>query len=83
VVKVKRLQQNHGKALKVLSGQFHHQHLTILLKLLQARSSCVKQEFNTPSQQALAANNRRLGLILLSIAIVFFIGIVMKWSVLS
>jgi hypothetical protein len=43
----------------------------------------VKQEFNTPSQQALAANNRRLGLILLSIAIVFFIGIVMKWSVLS
>jgi hypothetical protein len=43
----------------------------------------VKQEFNTPSKQALAANNRRLGLILLSIAAVFFIGIVMKWSVLG
>jgi hypothetical protein len=43
----------------------------------------VKQEFNTSSKQALAANNRRLGLILLSIAVVFFIGIVMKWSVLG
>jgi len=28
-------------------------------------------------------NNRRLGLILLSIAAVFFIGIVMKWSFLG
>ncbi|WP_255538910.1 cytochrome oxidase small assembly protein [Polynucleobacter sp. AP-Latsch-80-C2] len=35
------------------------------------------------SKQVLAANNRRLALILLSIAIVFFIGIVMKWSVLG
>ncbi|WP_236638644.1 MULTISPECIES: cytochrome oxidase small assembly protein [unclassified Polynucleobacter] len=43
----------------------------------------MKQEFNTPSKDALAANNRRLGLILLSIAVVFFIGIVMKWSVLG
>ncbi|MEA9600052.1 cytochrome oxidase small assembly protein [Polynucleobacter sp. AP-Sanab-80-C2] len=43
----------------------------------------MKQEFNTSSQQALAANNRRLGLILLSIAAVFFIGIVMKWSFLG
>jgi len=43
----------------------------------------VKQEFKTTSDQALAANNRRLGLILLSIAIVFFVGIVMKWSVLG
>jgi hypothetical protein len=43
----------------------------------------VKQEFNTPSKQALAMNNRRLGLILLSIAAVFFVGIVMKWSLLS
>jgi len=43
----------------------------------------VKQEFNTPSKQALAANNRRLGLILLSIAAIFFIGIVMKWSVMG
>jgi hypothetical protein len=43
----------------------------------------VKQEFNTPSEKALAANNRRLGLILLSIAAVFFAGIVMKWSVLG
>jgi hypothetical protein len=47
------------------------------------QSSCVKQEFNTSSKQALAVNNRRLGLILLSIAAVFFIGIVMKWSVLG
>jgi hypothetical protein len=43
----------------------------------------VKQEFNTSLKQAQAANNRRLGLILLSIAAVFFIGIVMKWSVLG
>ncbi|WP_251367568.1 cytochrome oxidase small assembly protein [Polynucleobacter sp. AP-Titi-500A-B4] len=35
------------------------------------------------SKQAQAASNRRLGLILLSVAIVFFIGIVMKWSVLG
>jgi hypothetical protein len=43
----------------------------------------VKQEFNTSSKQALAANNRRLGLILLSIAAIFFVGIVVKWSVLG
>jgi hypothetical protein len=43
----------------------------------------VKQESNLSSKQVLAANNRRLALILLSIAIVFFIGIVMKWSVLG
>ncbi|WP_370623083.1 cytochrome oxidase small assembly protein [Polynucleobacter sp. UK-Kesae-W10] len=43
----------------------------------------MKQEFNSSSKAALAANNRRLGLILLSIAVVFFIGIVMKWSVLG
>jgi hypothetical protein len=43
----------------------------------------VKQEFKSTSNQALAANNRRLGLILLSIAVAFFIGIVMKWSVLG
>ncbi|WP_256437689.1 cytochrome oxidase small assembly protein [Polynucleobacter sp. MWH-UH2A] len=68
---------------KVLSGQCLHQHHITLLKLLQALSSCVKQEFKSSSNQALAANNRRLGLILLSIVIVFFIGIVMKWSVLG
>jgi hypothetical protein len=43
----------------------------------------VKQEFNTSSKQVQAVNNRRLGLILLSIAATFFIGIVMKWSLLS
>jgi hypothetical protein len=47
------------------------------------QSSCVKQEFNTSSKEIQAANNRRLGWILLSIALVFFIGIVMKWSLLS
>ncbi|WP_216203536.1 cytochrome oxidase small assembly protein [Polynucleobacter sp. Latsch14-2] len=41
------------------------------------------QEFNTESKQALAANNRRLGLVFLSVAVVFFIGIVIKRSVLS
>ena len=46
-------------------------------------SSCVKQESNLSSKEAQAANNRRLGFILLSIAVVFFIGIVMKWSVLG
>jgi hypothetical protein len=69
--------------LRVLSGQYLHQRHTILLKLRLAQSKCVKQEFNTPSKQALAASNRRLGLILLSIAAVFFIGIVMKWSALG
>jgi hypothetical protein len=69
--------------LKVWSGLFHHQLRTILLKHHLAKSSYVKQEFNTSSKQALAANNRRLGLILLSIAAVFFIGIVMKWSFLG
>ena len=43
----------------------------------------MKQEFNASSKQVLAANNRRLGLIFLSIAVVFFLGIVMKWSFLS
>jgi hypothetical protein len=43
----------------------------------------VKQEFKSSDNQALTANNRRLGLILLSIAVVFFIGIVMKWSFLG
>jgi hypothetical protein len=79
----RKLQPSHGKVQKVLSGQCLHQHHTILLKLLQTLSNYVKQEFNSSSNQALAANNRRLGLILLSIAIVFFIGIVMKWSVLG
>jgi hypothetical protein len=41
------------------------------------------QEFNSGSKPALAANNRRLGLVLLSVAVVFFIGIVIKRSVLS
>ncbi|WP_208974593.1 cytochrome oxidase small assembly protein [Polynucleobacter asymbioticus] len=69
-------------AQKVWSGLFHRQHLITHSKLHQVQSSCVKQEFNS-SKQALTANNRRLGLILLSIAIVFFIGIVMKRSLLG
>jgi hypothetical protein len=69
--------------LKVSSGLYLHQHHTTLLKLRLVQSKCVKPEFNTPSKQALVASNRRLGLILLSIAAVFFIGIVMKWSFLG
>ncbi|MFZ4062799.1 MAG: cytochrome oxidase small assembly protein [Polynucleobacter sp.] len=41
------------------------------------------QEFNSKSKAALSANNRRLGFILLSVAAVFFIGILIKRSVLS
>jgi hypothetical protein len=41
------------------------------------------QEFNLGSKKVQAANNRRLGLVLLSVAVVFFIGIVIKHSVLS
>lgn len=40
------------------------------------------QEFNQRSKEALSANNRRLGFILLSIAAIFFIGILVKRSVL-
>jgi hypothetical protein len=43
----------------------------------------VKQEFNSSDKQALAANNRRLGFVLLSIVITFFIGILIKRSFLS
>ena len=68
---------------KVWSGLFHHQRLTILLKLLHQHSNCMTQEFNSGSKQALAANNRRLGLVLLSVVVIFFIGIVIKRSVLS
>ena len=41
------------------------------------------QEFNSESKQALAANNRRLGFVLLSVVVIFFIGILIKLSVLS
>jgi len=43
----------------------------------------MKQEFKSAQQQTSAANNRRLGFVLLSIAIVFFIGIVLKHTLLS
>jgi hypothetical protein len=43
----------------------------------------VKQEFNSPEKQALAANNRKTGFILLSIVLTFFIGIVIKRSLLG
>ncbi|WP_215380853.1 cytochrome oxidase small assembly protein [Polynucleobacter sp. MG-6-Vaara-E2] len=68
---------------KVLSGQYLHQHLTTLLKLRLVQSRCVKQEFNSSNKQALAANNRRLGFVLLSIVLTFFIGIVIKRSFLG
>ena len=47
------------------------------------RSSCVKQEFNSSAKQTLAANNRRLGFVLLSVVLTFFIGIVIKRSLLG
>ncbi|WP_216160398.1 cytochrome oxidase small assembly protein [Polynucleobacter sp. MWH-Creno-3A4] len=68
---------------KVWSGPFLHQRHTILLRLLQVRSKCVKQEFNSSAKQTLAANNRRLGFVLLSVVLVFFIGIVIKRSFLG
>ncbi|MDF9788556.1 cytochrome oxidase small assembly protein [Polynucleobacter sphagniphilus] len=43
----------------------------------------MKPEFNSSSKEALAANNRRMGLTLLSVAVIFFIGIVLKRSVLG
>ncbi|WP_415064438.1 cytochrome oxidase small assembly protein [Polynucleobacter necessarius] len=70
-------------ALKVWSGQFHHQHRTTLLKLRLMQSKCVKPEFNSSEKQALAANNRRVGFILLSVVVTFFIGIVIKRSMLG
>ncbi|WP_216212833.1 cytochrome oxidase small assembly protein [Polynucleobacter sp. 86C-FISCH] len=70
-------------ALRVLSGQYRHQHHITLLKLRLAQSRCVKQEFNSSGKQALAANNRRMGFILLSVVAVFFIGIVIKRSLLG
>ncbi|WP_251367727.1 cytochrome oxidase small assembly protein [Polynucleobacter sp. JS-JIR-II-b4] len=43
----------------------------------------MKQEFKPSEKQALAANNRRMGFILLSVVLVFFIGIVIKRSMLG
>ncbi|WP_215323514.1 cytochrome oxidase small assembly protein [Polynucleobacter sp. MWH-Braz-FAM2G] len=68
---------------KVWSGLFHHQLRTIHLRLRLVQSKCVKQEFNSSHKQALTANNRRLGFVLLSIVLVFFIGIMIKRSVLG
>ncbi|WP_269459886.1 cytochrome oxidase small assembly protein [Polynucleobacter necessarius] len=69
--------------LKVLSGLCPHQRHITLLKLRLALSKCVKQEFNSSRKQAIAANNRRMGLILLSVVVTFFIGIVIKRSMLG
>ncbi|WP_370624584.1 cytochrome oxidase small assembly protein [Polynucleobacter sp. MWH-HuK1] len=68
---------------KVLSGQCLHQRHITLLKLRLAQSRCVKQEFNSSGKQALAANNRRMGFILLSVVATFFIGILIKRSLLG
>ncbi|WP_353202298.1 cytochrome oxidase small assembly protein [Polynucleobacter sp.] len=43
----------------------------------------MKQEFNSSEKQALSANNRRTGFILLSVVLVFFIGIMIKRSFLG
>ncbi|MEI6611417.1 cytochrome oxidase small assembly protein [Polynucleobacter sp.] len=47
------------------------------------QSKCVKQEFNSSAKQAQSANNRRLGFVLLSVVLTFFIGIVIKRSMLG
>lgn len=41
------------------------------------------QEFKITKKETQSANNRRLGLILLSIAVVFFVGILLKRSLLG
>ncbi|WP_216249820.1 cytochrome oxidase small assembly protein [Polynucleobacter sp. 71A-WALBACH] len=41
------------------------------------------QESKVATQKSQSASNRRLGFILLSVAIIFFIGIVIKRSVLG
>jgi hypothetical protein len=43
----------------------------------------MQQESKASNQQTQSAKNRRLGLILLSVALVFFIGIVIKRSMLG
>ncbi|WP_369411465.1 cytochrome oxidase small assembly protein [Polynucleobacter alcilacus] len=68
---------------KVWSGQSLHQRHTTLLKPRQVQSKCVKPEFNSSEKQALAANNRRMGFILLSVVVVFFIGILIKRGMLG
>ncbi|WP_415066500.1 cytochrome oxidase small assembly protein [Polynucleobacter necessarius] len=70
-------------AQKVWSGLFLLQLRTIHLRLCLVQSKCVKQEFNSSEKQALAANNRRMGFILLSVVVTFFIGIVIKRSMLG
>jgi hypothetical protein len=43
----------------------------------------VKLVFNSSDKQTLAANNRKLGLVLLSVVLTFFIGILIKRSFLG
>ena len=43
----------------------------------------MQQQPKVALHKSQSARNRRLGFILLSVAVVFFIGIVLKWSVLS
>ncbi|WP_353432235.1 cytochrome oxidase small assembly protein [Polynucleobacter sp. MWH-UH23A] len=68
---------------RVLSGPCLHQRHITLLRIRLVQSKCVKQEFNNSRKQALAANNRRMGLILVSIVVTFFIGILIKRSLLG
>ncbi|WP_415065417.1 cytochrome oxidase small assembly protein [Polynucleobacter necessarius] len=69
--------------LKVWSGQFHRLlHITHLKRLLMLKS-CMLQESKLAAHKSQSASNRRLGFILLSVALVFFVGIVIKRSVLS
>ncbi|WP_371822443.1 cytochrome oxidase small assembly protein [Polynucleobacter sp. AM-7D1] len=68
---------------KVWSGLFLLQRHTTHLKLRLMLKSCMLQESKVAHHKSQSANNRRLGFILLSVAIVFFIGIVIKRSVLG
>ncbi|WP_353506527.1 cytochrome oxidase small assembly protein [Polynucleobacter sp. TUM22923] len=69
--------------LKVWSGPFHRQRHTILLKHLLTLKNCMQQESKHSLKEIRSASNRRLGFILLSVAVIFFIGILVKRSVLG
>jgi hypothetical protein len=74
-----------GKPLKVWSGKCLHQHLSIPLKHLQSSTETLPaswpeflkmQSSDMTSQQK--KSNLRLGLVLASVAAVFFLGVVLK-----
>ncbi|WP_435367672.1 cytochrome oxidase small assembly protein [Polynucleobacter asymbioticus] len=69
--------------LKVWSGQCHHQRHTTHLKHLQLLQSYMLQESKLAAHKSQSASNRRLGFILLSVVVVFFLGILIKRGLLG